>query len=112
MPGVAVTCGGTPSISSTPPSWWPASIGLLFGHRRFVLLLGHPEPIVFEIGGQSRGGGGSKVSDVAAHSADGSHSGLFRYSVQFGSGLVDLVGCVRHHGGGRHRLALAGRVEQ
>ena len=33
---------------------------------------------------------------------------LFRDSVQFCSGLVDLVVCVGHHGGGGHRLALAG----
>jgi hypothetical protein len=33
---------------------------------------------------------------------------LFRDGVQFCSGLVDLVVGVRHHGGGGHRLALAG----
>ena len=33
---------------------------------------------------------------------------LFRDSVQFCSGLVDLVVCVGHHRGGGHRLALAG----
>ena len=33
---------------------------------------------------------------------------LFRDSVQFCSGLVDLVVGVGHHGGGGHRLALAG----
>src|SRR6185437_15003520 len=32
----------------------------------------------------------------------------FRDGVQFCSGLVDLVVCVRHPGGGGHRLALAG----
>ena len=35
-------------------------------------------------------------------------SRLFRDSVQFCSGLVDLVVCVRRHGGGGHRFALAG----
>jgi hypothetical protein len=35
-------------------------------------------------------------------------SGLFRDGVQFCSGLVDLVGCVRHHLGSGHRLTLAG----
>ena len=34
--------------------------------------------------------------------------GLFRDSVQFCSGLVDLVVGVGHHGGGGHRLTLAG----
>ena len=34
--------------------------------------------------------------------------GLLRDSVQFCSGLVDLVVGVRHHPGGGHRLALAG----
>ena len=33
--------------------------------------------------------------------------GLFRDRVQFCSGLVDLVVCVRRHGGGCHRLTLA-----
>ena len=33
---------------------------------------------------------------------------LFRDRVQFCSGLVDLVVCVGRHGGGGHRLALAG----
>ena len=33
---------------------------------------------------------------------------LFRDSVQFGSGLVDLVVCVVSHRGGGHRLALLG----
>ena len=33
---------------------------------------------------------------------------LFRDSVQFCSGLVDLVVCVGRHGGGGHRLTLAG----
>ena len=33
---------------------------------------------------------------------------LFRDGVQFCSGLVDLVVCVCHHGGGGHRLTLAG----
>jgi hypothetical protein len=33
---------------------------------------------------------------------------LFRDGVQFCSGLVDLVVCVFGHGGGGHRLALAG----
>ena len=33
---------------------------------------------------------------------------LFRDGVQFCSGLVDLVVCVRRYGGGSHRLALAG----
>jgi hypothetical protein len=33
---------------------------------------------------------------------------LFRHGVQFCSGLVDLVVCVRRHRGGGHRLALAG----
>ena len=33
---------------------------------------------------------------------------LFRDCVQFCSGLVDLVVCVRHHFGGGHRLTLAG----
>jgi hypothetical protein len=31
-----------------------------------------------------------------------------RDGLQFRSGLVDLVVCVRRHGGGGHRLALAG----
>jgi hypothetical protein len=35
-------------------------------------------------------------------------TGLFQDSVQFCSGLVDLVVCVGHHGGGGHRLAAAG----
>ena len=35
-------------------------------------------------------------------------SRLFRDRFQFCSGLVDLVICVRRHGGGGHRLALAG----
>jgi len=34
---------------------------------------------------------------------------LFRDGVQFCSGLVDLVVCVRHHLGGGHRSALAGQ---
>ncbi len=34
--------------------------------------------------------------------------GLFRDSIQFCSGLVDLVACVGHNLGGGHRLALAG----
>ena len=38
----------------------------------------------------------------------GVSSVLFRGSVQFCSGLVDLVVCVGHHGGGGHRLTLAG----
>ena len=33
---------------------------------------------------------------------------LFLDRVQFCSGLVDLVVCVGHHGGGGHRLTLAG----
>ena len=33
---------------------------------------------------------------------------LFRDGVQFCSGLVDLVVCVRHDGGGGHRFTLAG----
>ena len=33
---------------------------------------------------------------------------LFRDRVQFCSGLVDLVVCIGHHGGGGHRFALAG----
>jgi hypothetical protein len=33
---------------------------------------------------------------------------LFRDGVQFCSGLVDLIVCVRRHGGGGHRLTLAG----
>src|SRR6185295_8608903 len=33
---------------------------------------------------------------------------LFRDSLQFCSGLVDLVVCVGHNGGGGHRLARAG----
>ena len=36
----------------------------------------------------------------------GRHS--LRDGVQFCSGLVDLVVCVRRHGGGGHRLTLAG----
>ena len=32
---------------------------------------------------------------------------LFRDAVEFCSGLVDLVVCVRHHVGGGHRCALA-----
>ncbi len=35
-------------------------------------------------------------------------SRLFRGGVQFCSGLVDLVVCVSHHGGGGHRLTPAG----
>ena len=38
----------------------------------------------------------------------GPECGLFRDGVQFCSGLVDLVVCVGRHGGGGHRLALAG----
>src|SRR6202140_4020286 len=34
---------------------------------------------------------------------------LFRDSVQFASSLVDLVACIGHHGGGRHRLAVVGQ---
>ena len=34
---------------------------------------------------------------------------LFRDSVQFCSGLVDLVVGVGRHGGGGHRLTLAGK---
>ena len=37
-----------------------------------------------------------------------SQFGLFRDGVQLCSGLVDLVICVGHHGGGGHRLTLAG----
>ena len=38
----------------------------------------------------------------------GPECGLFRDSVQFCSCLVDLVVCVGRHGGGGHRLTLAG----
>ena len=34
--------------------------------------------------------------------------GAFSWVFEFCSGLVDLVVCVGHHGGGGHRLALAG----
>jgi hypothetical protein len=34
--------------------------------------------------------------------------GLFRDGVELCSGLVDLAGGVTHHGGGAHRLTLAG----
>ena len=50
-----------------------------------------------------------EVSDVAAHSADGCLIRVSRDSVQFCSGLVDLVICVGRHGGGGHCLALAGK---
>ena len=52
--------------------------------------------------------GGSKVSDVAADSAAGVSFGSTSRPRHFCSGLVDLVVCVGHHGGGGHRLALAG----
>ena len=35
-------------------------------------------------------------------------TGLFRDGVQFCSGLVNLVVCVRRHGGGGHHFALLG----
>ena len=39
----------------------------------------------------------------------GSHLWLFRDVVEFCSGLVDLVVGVGRHGGGGHRLTLAGK---
>ena len=46
------------------------------------------------------------LSRTARHQcvSEGHSAGVF----QFCSGLVDLVVCVRHHRGGRHRLTLAG----
>ena len=52
----------------------------------------------------SRGGKGRGDSRTKAHLING----LSRDGVQLCSGLVDLVVCVGHHGGGGHRFALAG----
>ena len=47
------------------------------------------------------------TGDVRSH-GERLECGLFRDDIQFCSGLVDLVVRVVRHGGGRHRLALAG----
>ena len=74
-----------------------------------VLQLGRFPGIVFETGGHSGSGGGSPVSDVAADSADECLIRVyFETAFSSVSGLVDLVVCVRRHGGGGHRLTLAG----
>ena len=61
--------------------------------------------------------GGTAEVPVHPYSADGNYAarpvliasgGLFCDSVQFCSGLVDFVVGVLHHGGGGHRLTLAG----
>ena len=60
----------------------------------------------------NRHSAGSKLSAafmvISTQSFETLECRLFRDGVQLCTGLVDLVVCIRHHGGGTHRLALAG----
>src|ERR1700758_5285696 len=70
-----------------------------------------PRPPRFQglrIGGWTLHDGSLAATVIPAQSFDSLISCLFRDGVQFCSGLVDLVVGVRRHGGGGHRLTLAG----